>query len=120
MKFEDFVIALQTAGWEAVHDAQHNEIKVLWSSMYPVIAELQNELEESLEFYSNTNGKIVDMYNEVLGTLATVSEATTVLGEHNTELQNMFTDVISCLDELDEDEVPENTFRHLLIALKQA
>ena len=119
MKFEDFINALQTAGWEAVHDAQHNEIKALWSKMYPVIAELQNEMVESLESFTSINSQIVDSSNEVRSTLEAVSKANDVLTEHNTMLQDMFEDTVNCLNDIDEDDVPENIFRHLLIALKQ-
>ncbi len=46
MKFDDFLEALDRAGWEGIHDAQHRHIKLLWAKMYPVIAELEQEVFE--------------------------------------------------------------------------
>lgn len=46
MRFDDFVTALYAAGWRPVLDAQHTEIKTLWTKMFPVIAQLEDELNE--------------------------------------------------------------------------
>ena len=46
MKFDDFLQALECAGWEGIYDAQHGRIKLLWAKMYPVIAELEQEVFE--------------------------------------------------------------------------
>ena len=45
MRFEDFVDALWQAGWRPMADAQHTEVRKLWEELFPVIAELENELE---------------------------------------------------------------------------
>lgn len=46
MKFEDFVNALMKHGWNSSNDAQHTEIYKFWKTLYPVVAELEDELEE--------------------------------------------------------------------------
>lgn len=46
MRFDDFVTALYAAGWRPVLDAQHTEIKTLWTKMFPVIAQLEDEINE--------------------------------------------------------------------------
>jgi hypothetical protein len=46
MRFKTFLACLDDIGWEGVYDAQHTEIKKLWATMYPVIAELEEEIEE--------------------------------------------------------------------------
>lgn len=49
MKFDDFVKALNDAGWRNASDAQHDEIKALHRKLWPVIAELELELYEESE-----------------------------------------------------------------------
>ena len=44
MRFDDFVKALQEAGWRDTADAQHTEIKKLWERMFPVLALVEEEL----------------------------------------------------------------------------
>ena len=46
MRFKDFIIALDDAGWQGVADAQHSKIEALHRKMFPVIAELENELSD--------------------------------------------------------------------------
>lgn len=46
MRFDDFVEALYTAGWLSTGDAQHTRIKELWKTLYPVVAELEDEVQE--------------------------------------------------------------------------
>ena len=46
MKFDDFIKALQDAGWKNTGDAQYSEIKKLWRKMFPVIAELEDKVFE--------------------------------------------------------------------------
>jgi len=48
MKRQEFIDALYKAGWEAVHDAQWTEIDKLWRELFPVIAELESELEQAV------------------------------------------------------------------------
>ena len=43
MKFDDFVKALEDAGWRPIGDAQHTEIEKLWRKLWQVIAELEDE-----------------------------------------------------------------------------
>ncbi len=43
MRLEDFKNAVEAAGWEATHDAQHHGIVDLHKKLFPVIAELENE-----------------------------------------------------------------------------
>ena len=43
MKLEDFKKALNDAGWEAVHDAQHHGIHDLHKKLFPIVAELEAE-----------------------------------------------------------------------------
>ena len=47
MRFDDFVKALQEAGWRPTLDAQHTEIKRLWEKMFPVLAQVEAELFEA-------------------------------------------------------------------------
>jgi hypothetical protein len=49
MKFDDFVKALNDAGWRNTCDAQHDEIKALHRKLWPVVAELESELHEESE-----------------------------------------------------------------------
>ena len=44
MKFEDFVDALIESGWLPAGDAQHDRIKELHRKLWPVIAELEQEV----------------------------------------------------------------------------
>ena len=44
MKLNTFVDALHEAGWEAPHDAQHTEIRKLHAKLFPIIAELEEDL----------------------------------------------------------------------------
>ena len=46
MRFENFIKELDSAGWVGMHDSQHEHIKILWAKMYPVIAELEQEVFE--------------------------------------------------------------------------
>jgi hypothetical protein len=46
MRFDDFLKALESAGWSATRDAQHEKIKELWRNLWPVLAELEQELYE--------------------------------------------------------------------------
>ena len=39
MRFDDFVAALQAAGWRDTCDAQHSGIKLLWERMHPALAD---------------------------------------------------------------------------------
>lgn len=47
MRFNDFTDALYAAGWEAPNDAQHRQIKELWRNLFPVVAELEDELHDA-------------------------------------------------------------------------
>jgi len=44
MKFNDFIIELDSAGWEGVHDAQHQNIEKLHRMLFPIIAELEDDI----------------------------------------------------------------------------
>jgi hypothetical protein len=46
MRFEDFLEALDKAGWGAVGDAQHSKIEKLWREMFPVVAAMHDEITE--------------------------------------------------------------------------
>ena len=46
MRKQDFITELQEAGWEGVHDAQHDRIGILWKRMFPLVAELEDEIED--------------------------------------------------------------------------
>ena len=46
MRFTDFILALDKAGWQGVTDAQHAKIYNMWESMFPVVAELEKEIEQ--------------------------------------------------------------------------
>jgi hypothetical protein len=43
MRLEDFKKELGDAGWQAVGDAQHQNIKYLHAKLFPVVAELEQE-----------------------------------------------------------------------------
>jgi hypothetical protein len=47
MRFQAFVKELHEAGWRAPLDAQHIQIKKLWTRMFPTVAELESELEDA-------------------------------------------------------------------------
>ncbi len=54
MRFHDFIDALYECGWKAPNDAQHENIKELWRKLFPIIAELEEEvadLEHTVEEY---------------------------------------------------------------------
>jgi len=44
MKFDDFLKALDDSGWQGVSDAQHTHIKDLHKRLFPVIAELEEDV----------------------------------------------------------------------------
>lgn len=46
MKFNDFVDALYAAGWKSPNDAQHTYIEEFWRKLFPVVAELEDELHD--------------------------------------------------------------------------
>jgi hypothetical protein len=46
MRFKTFVGELEAAGWRNTLDAQYTNIKCMWRTMYPVVAELEDENEE--------------------------------------------------------------------------
>jgi hypothetical protein len=46
MKFEDFIKSIEDAGWQATCDAQHSNIENIWRTMFPVVAALQDEVDE--------------------------------------------------------------------------
>lgn len=46
MKLDDFIKALNDAGWRNFADAQHDGIKELHRKLWPVIADLEYELFE--------------------------------------------------------------------------
>jgi len=47
MRFNYFVEALIESGWRPTLDAQHTEIKTLWKKMFPVLAQVEEELFEA-------------------------------------------------------------------------
>lgn len=46
MRLTDFIDALHAAGWRSPLDAQHTEIEKLWRKLFPVIAELEDQIHE--------------------------------------------------------------------------
>jgi len=46
MKFDAFVDALYRAGWNSPNDAQHTEIKKLWTDIFPSTADAENDIED--------------------------------------------------------------------------
>jgi hypothetical protein len=44
MRFDDFVKALMAAGWRPSLDAQHSEIRRMWETLWPVLAQVEKEL----------------------------------------------------------------------------
>ncbi len=54
MKLEEFIKALYDAGWRSISDAQHDGVKELHRKLWPVIAELEREVDRDFrltEFY---------------------------------------------------------------------
>ena len=47
MKLDDFVSALEDAGWRNSCDAQHDGIRALHLKLFPVIADLEEALIDS-------------------------------------------------------------------------
>jgi hypothetical protein len=43
MKLENFKVALNKAGWDAIHDSQHHGIEDLHKILFPIVAELEKE-----------------------------------------------------------------------------
>jgi len=58
MRFTDFILALDKAGWQGVTDAQHTKIYDMWKGMYPVIADLEGSLEELTDDILSLHGGI--------------------------------------------------------------
>jgi len=46
MRKQDFIDALYKAGWKSDGDAQWTNIEKLWRELFPVIAELEDELAD--------------------------------------------------------------------------
>ena len=46
MKQQEFIDALLEANWIAFNDAQHDHIKALHKKLFPVIAELEEYIDE--------------------------------------------------------------------------
>ncbi len=55
MKLDDFIKALYDAGWRNCADAQHDGVKKLHRRLWPVIAELEQEVFE-LDFVVSQQG----------------------------------------------------------------
>ena len=49
MRFTNFIIELEKAGWQGTSDAQHKNIEYLHRKLFPVVAELENENVELSE-----------------------------------------------------------------------
>lgn len=49
MRFEKFISALQKHGWVSRNDAQHTEIYKFWKTLYPALAECEEELADLVE-----------------------------------------------------------------------
>jgi len=49
MKLEDFIDALNEAGWQATTDAQHEKIEKLWRKLFPLAAELEDDIQILVE-----------------------------------------------------------------------
>jgi hypothetical protein len=47
MKKQDFIDRLYAAGWDSFADGQHSRIEEFWKDLFPVVAELEGELEEA-------------------------------------------------------------------------
>lgn len=46
MRFQEFIDELYKAGWKSPCDAQHHNIEKLWRKLFPVIAQLEDELDK--------------------------------------------------------------------------
>jgi hypothetical protein len=46
MRSQQFIDALNEAGWRPTHDAQHDQIIELWAKLFPTVAELELEIED--------------------------------------------------------------------------
>lgn len=84
---------------------------------YPRVR-IQQYVDSAVKEIDKLEARLDEAVGE-LKELAVIRKANEVLAEHNDTLQTMFAEAISCLEDIDEDDVPENTFRHILIALKQ-
>jgi hypothetical protein len=49
MRFTDFVDAVYASGWRDTCDAQHSGLRELWVKLFPVVAELEQELRDKLD-----------------------------------------------------------------------
>lgn len=47
MRLKDFIEAMYEAGWRDNCDAQHLGIKALHKQLFPVIAEMEEEIEDA-------------------------------------------------------------------------
>lgn len=47
MRLKDFIEAMHDAGWRDSCDAQHYGIKALHKQLFPVIAEMEEEIEDA-------------------------------------------------------------------------
>lgn len=67
MKFCDFIIALEKAGWRAMHDSQHTGIDALHRKLFPVVAELEDDVlsleEEAMQLERERNGLHQHLYH---------------------------------------------------------
>jgi hypothetical protein len=54
MRKQQFIDALYNAGWDAPHDAQHSKIEELHRKLFPVIADLEEELEDAVSDQEST------------------------------------------------------------------
>ena len=46
MRFDDFIDALHDHGWRQNSDAQHTNIRKLWSKMFPLVSDLEGNISE--------------------------------------------------------------------------
>jgi hypothetical protein len=49
MKRQQFIDALQEAGWEATHDAQWSGADKLWRKIFPSVAAIHDEMNSEIE-----------------------------------------------------------------------
>lgn len=47
MRLKDFISAMYDAGWRDSCDAHHSGIKALHKQLFPVIAEMEEEMEDA-------------------------------------------------------------------------
>jgi len=47
MKKQDFIDRLYKSGWDSLADGQHTRIEAFWKELFPVVAELEGELEDA-------------------------------------------------------------------------